>query len=117
MKILLVEDEFIVSMLTEDMLNELGYEVSMTAASLEEGIRLASDGVFDFAVLDVNLNGVMSYPIADLLVKRSIPFVFASGYAPNGIDVRYPGVLKLQKPFTLVGLQTVLTSAVECRDF
>lgn len=112
MKVLLVEDEFIISMLTEEMLTELGYEVSMTAATLEQGLRFAGVGSFDLAVLDVNLNGVPSYPIADLLVERAIPFVFASGYALTEIDLRYPGVLKLQKPFTMPGLKNTLTNAL-----
>lgn len=112
MKVLLVEDEFIISMLTEEMLNELGFEVSMSAATLEQGLECAGNGVFDLAVLDVNLNGQMSYPIADILAKRSIPFIFASGYGAQGIDARYTHTLKLQKPFTLAGLKNVITSAV-----
>jgi CheY-like chemotaxis protein len=114
-KVLLVEDEFIISMLTEDMLGELGHEVSVSASTLEQGMRFANDGAFDLAVLDINLHGVMSYPIADLLIKRSIPFIFASGYTAQGIDPRYPDVQKLQKPFTLAGLEAVLASAVEGR--
>lgn len=116
MKVLLVEDEFIISMLTEDMLNELGHVVSMSAATLEDGLQFAEEGAFDLAVLDVNLNGVTSYPIADVLTERSIPFIFASGYAALGIDGRFPGILKLQKPFTLAGLQNILSRAIESKD-
>lgn len=112
MKVLLIEDEFIISMLTEEMLNELGFEVSTSAATLEQGLQCAADGVFDVAVLDINLNGQMSYPIADILVERAIPFIFATGYAAQGIEARYPNTLKLQKPFTLAGLKDVITSAV-----
>jgi hypothetical protein len=54
----------------------------------------------------------MSYPIADILVTRAIPFIFASGYAAQGIEARYPHTLKLQKPFTLASLKDVITSAV-----
>lgn len=112
LKVLLVEDEFLISMLTEDMLAELGYEVTMSASTLQQGLEFASDGAFDLAVLDVNLNGFHSYPIADLLAERAIPFIFASGYTAQGIAAPYPEIFKLQKPYTLASLEKVLAQAL-----
>lgn len=108
MKVLLVEDEFVISMLTEDMLSELGHEVQFAAATLDQGMEHAINSFFDFAVLDINLHGLTSYPIADILTSRSIPFIFASGYANFGIDAKYSFVTKLQKPYTISRLSDAL---------
>jgi CheY-like chemotaxis protein len=109
LKVMLVEDEFIISMLTEDMLIELGYEVVSIVATLEEGLAMAEQQDFDLAILDINLNGKPSYPIADILQARSVPFVFASGYTGLGIDPKYAAVPQLQKPFSMDALARALT--------
>lgn len=95
-------------MLTEDMLSELGHEVRFSAATLDQGMEHATNSFFDFAVLDINLHGLTSYPIADVLTNRAIPFIFASGYANFGIDAKYFSVTKLQKPYTISSLSAAL---------
>jgi CheY-like chemotaxis protein len=69
----------------EDLVMELGYAVVGPAYRLEDALRLAGSEEFDLAVLDVNLNEQTSYPVADLLQQRGIPFLFATGYAESGI--------------------------------
>jgi CheY-like chemotaxis protein len=81
---LVVEDEIMVAMYVEDLLTDLGYEVAAIATGFEQALPLARDGSFDFAVLDINLAGRLSFPIADVLRERGIPFVFASGYGSRG---------------------------------
>jgi CheY-like chemotaxis protein len=98
-RILIVEDEMLVAMSFEDMLTELGYEVAGIASRLDSALAMARDGNFDAAMLDVNLAGDRSFPVADLLIGRGIPFLFATGYGPEGIDEKYRGRLVLQKPF------------------
>jgi CheY-like chemotaxis protein len=71
---LLVEDEVLVAMYVEDALSELGYAVTAVASNLAEALALAREDQFDFAVLDINLNGEKSFPVAELLRKRQIPF-------------------------------------------
>jgi FixJ family two-component response regulator len=51
------------------------------------------------AVLDVNLNGEMSYPVADALTARGVPFVFVTGYDKDTMLVGYRALPVLQKPF------------------
>lgn len=102
-------------MLTEDMLSDLGYEVSATAANLESGLETATQDGFEMAVLDINLNGKQSYPIAEILDERGIPFVFVSGYAGRGIDHRFANVPALQKPFSAEGLGQVLARTLNGR--
>jgi hypothetical protein len=56
-------------------------------------------GSSDFAVLDINLAGRLSFPIADVLRDRGIPFLFASGYGSNGVSDDYRNAVRIQKPF------------------
>ncbi|WP_281285593.1 MULTISPECIES: response regulator [Mesorhizobium] len=95
---LVVEDEALVAMLIEDMLMELGYEVLGPAMRLEPAL-MAPDENFDVALLDVNLANEQSFPVAQLLRERGIPFVFATGYGLRGLDERLREVMTLQKPF------------------
>jgi CheY-like chemotaxis protein len=84
-RILLVEDEPMIAFALEDLVGELGYEPVGPAFRLAEALDLAAQQQFDAAVLDVNLNGQLSFPVADLLVSRGIPFLFATGYAEGGV--------------------------------
>ncbi len=96
---LIVEDEVMVAMYVEDLLTELGYEVAALATSLDQALPLAREGEFDFAVLDINLAGPVSFPVADVLRERGIPFLFASGYSSKGLNDEYRNAIRIQKPF------------------
>lgn len=82
-RVLLVEDESLVAMLAEDMLLDLGCEV-VVAMRLDKAVDHVRTGNFDLAVLDVNLGDARSYPVADLLLERCTPFLFATGYGTQG---------------------------------
>lgn len=97
----LVEDETLIRMMLADMIEELGHSVVAEAGSLEEAMPLARDGTFDMAILDINLGGADSMPIAEIIAKRGIPFVFATGYAENALPVSFRGQRMLRKPFRL----------------
>lgn len=97
--ILIVEDEPLVAMLLEDMLGELGVAVVGPATHLEDGLRLAQDGGFDAAILDINLGGNRSFAIADELDRRGIRFSFATGYGNAGVEGRYQHIPLLTKPY------------------
>src|SRR5215831_6583708 len=84
-RILVVEDELMIRMLLEDMLGELGYTVTAEAGRLEEALQAAKTADFDIAILDVNLDGEPVSPVADALVARGTPFVFATGYGERGL--------------------------------
>ena len=98
-RVLLVEDEIIVSWLLQDMLADLGYEVVGPAARVDQALAIIESEDIDAVLLDLNLNGQMSYPVADALVARGIPFVFATGYAKNRLLDGYQTFPVLQKPF------------------
>src|SRR5215211_8796604 len=96
---LVVEDEVMVAMYVEELLADLGYDTVAVATGLDQALPLARDGAFDFAVLDINLAGRLSFPIADVLRERGIPFLFASGYGSKGVSDDYRNAVRLQKPF------------------
>jgi CheY-like chemotaxis protein len=102
---LIVEDEVLVAMLVEEMLAELGYEIAVMCTDLDEALQAATSATFDFAVLDINLNGLRSFPIADLLAERGVPFLFATGYGAKILPDRHARVPVVQKPFSLDDLR------------
>ncbi len=99
LRVLIVEDEMLVAMNIEDMLLALGHEVAGIAGRLAPALAPAGEGEFDLAMLDVNLAGEASFPVADVLRGRGIPFVFATGYGRGGIAEGYRSAPVLQKPF------------------
>jgi CheY-like chemotaxis protein len=109
LRVLVVEDEMMVSMLIEDMLTDLGCTVVGPASRLDEAIELARAADIDCAVLDVNLGGQPIFPLADLLRERGLPFAFATGYGDAGLRDIDRGAPVLQKPFREGDLARVLS--------
>jgi CheY-like chemotaxis protein len=109
-RIFIVEDESMVTMLIEDTLADLGYEVTGSASRIEEALIKTSSLTFDAAILDVNLNGFETFTIADKLVREEIPFLFATGYGAAGLPDRFCDVPMLQKPFRQADLEKALSA-------
>jgi DNA-binding response OmpR family regulator len=99
--VFLVEDEVMIRMMVTDMLEELGYKVAAEAGEIGEAMRLAENAYFDLAILDVNVNGKVISPVADLIKARNRPFIFATGYGSSGLPEEYRDRPALQKPFQL----------------
>lgn len=99
-RILIVEDEMLVAMLIEDTISDLGHQIVGPAMRLETALEIADGEDFDFAILDINLAGKQSFPVADRLTARGIPFMFASGYGAAGLIEPYQEAPVLQKPFS-----------------
>src|SRR6185437_4050502 len=83
----------------EDLLAEMGHRVVACAAQMEAAVKFAEQTNFDFAILDINLGGVKSFPVAEILRGRRIPFVFASGYGADGLTNQFRNERTLQKPY------------------
>ena len=111
-KVMIVEDEVLITMLFEDMLSDLGCDVVGPAMSLRQAMELAETADVDAAVLDVNLNGEPSFPVAALLKARGVPMVFSSGYGANGLDPEWQNHPTLPKPFTADELADALIRLV-----
>jgi CheY-like chemotaxis protein len=109
-RVLVVEDEAMIRMLLADMLGDLGYTVAAEAGRLEEAIKLAKDAAFDFAILDLNLNGQPIAPVVEALIARGLPFAFATGYGERSVPEAYRGRPMLQKPFQTEALGRVMAS-------
>lgn len=96
---LIVEDEPLVAMLLEDILAGLEIEVAGLAANLPDALRSADDARYDAAILDINLQGRMSYPAAHRLVQAGIPILFVTGYAAECIPAELRNVPVVAKPY------------------
>ena len=110
LRALLVEDEAGVALLLEDMLEELGCGVAASAATLARALSAARDAEFDFAVLDVNLDGELVFPVAYVLKERRRPFIFSTGYGRVGLPEAFKNCEVLNKPFSLEDLKQKLRS-------
>jgi DNA-binding response OmpR family regulator len=110
--VFLVEDEVMIRMMVADMLEELGYRVAAEAGDIGEAIRLAQSTDFDFAILDVNVNGKVISPVADLIEAKGRPFIFATGYGSSGLPEEYRDRPALQKPFQLETLSKTIDAAL-----
>jgi CheY-like chemotaxis protein len=111
--VFLVEDEVMIRMMVADMLEELGYRVVAEAGEINEAIRLAQSADYDFAILDVNVNGRVISPVADLIRARKRPFIFATGYGSSGLPEEYRDRPALQKPFQLETLARMIDTALK----
>jgi two-component sensor histidine kinase/PAS domain-containing protein len=108
-RILVVEDEVMVSWALEDILVDLGYFVIGPAARVEQALGLIENGSIDAAVLDINLDGEKGYRVADALTARGVPFVFLTGYNKQSIHPHYQIHGTLQKPLERSTLDEALT--------
>jgi CheY-like chemotaxis protein len=105
LRILVVEDLLLLADVISEGLAGYGCEVVGPAGRLDRGLALAREAIFDCAVLDINLLGESSFPIAEVLVRRGTPFVFVTGY---GTDASLPAAFRhaprLAKPFFIQDL-------------
>jgi DNA-binding response OmpR family regulator len=108
-RILLVEDELLISCLLEDILEDLGCTLVGPASRVDQALRLVAAETIDAVVLDVSLDEQLSYPVADALVARGIPFLFSTGYDRDRLRDGYRSFAMLQKPFHPSELAKVLT--------
>jgi DNA-binding response OmpR family regulator len=111
-RVLIVEDEMLIAMMLQDMLADAGLEVEGVANSLNAGIELASKADFDLAILDINLNGEEVYPVAEILQRRGIPFIFSTGYGAGGVRPGFDGTPQVVKPFQQDLLMAAMKTAL-----
>lgn len=111
-KVLIVEDEGFVALLIEDMLQDLGCEIVASVAGLKEACGIAETALIDLAVLDINLGGERSYPVARILNERGVPFMFSTGYGAAGLPDEFSGRPVLAKPFSAKAFEEMLAVAL-----
>jgi len=98
MRILVAEDEFLVGIQLEEDLRSAGCSIIGPFNTLEMATQAARRERFDLAILDINLNGKMVYPLADELAERGVPFVFLSGYMSADLPERFRAAPQIAKP-------------------
>ena len=115
-RVLLVEDEILVAWLLEDTLADLGCAVVGPAASVQQALAMIDAQAIDAAVLDANLNGQLSYPVADALAPRGVPFVFSTGYNKDRMPDGYRAFPVLQKPYHWSELSDILAKLLTPKE-
>ncbi len=110
-RILVVEDEALIAVMVEDMLTEMGSVVIGPAGTIEAALAFARSEEIDAAVLDVNVRGERIDPVADALMSRGVPVLFATGYG----EVRLASgaaTTVIDKPYTQEKLARGLAAAL-----
>jgi CheY-like chemotaxis protein len=97
-RILVVDDEPLITAMMEEWLSELGHVVVGPAHNLKAALELAESDV-DAAIVDVSLGKDNSYPLADALIARGLPFALATGHGLDGVAPQYRNQPTLGKPF------------------
>lgn len=113
--ILVVEDEYFIASDVKRALKQAGAEVLGPVGSLEEGVALA-EGPIDAAILDVNLEGTFSYPIADRLAEGDVPYLFVTGYDSWALPDAYREIPRVAKPFSVPALIEAVGKLVVAKD-
>jgi len=102
--------------LLEDMLADLGCTIVGPASSVKQALAMIDAEAIDAVVLDVNLNGQLSYPVADALAMRGVPFLFSTGYDKDTLRDGYRNVPVLQKPFHQAELSYTLAELLTPKE-
>ncbi|MFC3713818.1 response regulator [Sphingoaurantiacus capsulatus] len=110
-RVLVVEDEVLIGMVLEDILDMLGCTLAGSAATMGEAWKAAESAAFDIAILDVNVGADSVYPLADKLLERGVPIVFATGSAPESLPARFSACTVLEKPYVYAGVETAIGKA------
>jgi CheY-like chemotaxis protein len=109
LRVLLLEDEFLIALDAQDVLSDLGAATVEVVSTLEAARERVQRDEVDIALLDINVNGEMSYDVAERCAERGVRVIFASGY-----ELREPRMLAgaavpcLSKPYTRESLKTAL---------
>lgn len=98
-RVLIVEDEFAVGLDIQRTLSEAGFDAMSPVPTIEEALHAAERDPFDAAVIDANLNGQNSAPVASALMKQRVPFVVVSGYTREFLPLALADAPLILKPF------------------
>jgi CheY-like chemotaxis protein len=112
-RILLVEDMSLAALELDKLLRCAGIETVGPAARLEQALVLAERERLDGAVLDINLDGKMVFPVAEVLRRRGVPFVFLTGYGDGAaLPRKFRSERRLIKPVRTEELKVALADAL-----
>ncbi len=113
LRVLVVEDTQLVADTIQDVLDEFGCIVLGPVATVAAGEALARDENPGCALLDIRLGAEDSFPIADVLLSRGVPFVFLTGEVDQDVPDAHRDVRRLAKPFQMADLIGVVTDMAQ----
>lgn len=113
--LLILEDEMILALDLSDIVQSFGC-TSVIAARVGKAVQLLATQKVDVAILDLNVAGEPSYPVADELRRRAVPFIFATGYGADGVLPDYRHHPILAKPYSRREVETALLQALTPKD-
>ena len=111
-RVLVVEDEFLVAVLIEEMLQSAGCVVSGPVSRVADALNAVDCDTYDVAVLDVNLAGERIDRVADALSRRNVPFLFVTGYSVGSLPADFAERPRVCKPFKMADLLCTLSNLV-----
>jgi DNA-binding response OmpR family regulator len=112
LSILIVEDEPLIAMMLEDFIDTIGHKVAGTADCVGDALKAIESGGVDMVILDVHLRGgEASWPVADRLAERGLPFLISTGGHVEPPPARHAARPQLAKPFTMDGIEAAISSA------
>jgi two-component SAPR family response regulator len=117
LRVLVLEDEALLSMLLEDVLAELGCALVGPYGNTDEALTFlqSNPSAVDFGILDVNVAGQRSDGVALEFDRLGVPFVFSTGYDDSALDQRWRGKPCLRKPFRPADLERILLEVAPAR--
>jgi len=114
LRVLLVEDQTIIALDTENMLRDLGAVSVHAFTTVDAAIAWLGDANVDIGVLDVALGGTTSFPVAELLEQRTIPFIFTTGYGDTSMfPERFLHVPIVRKPYVMHALADAISRCLK----
>src|SRR6201996_5262026 len=111
--IFLVEDETLVRMSLASMVEDLGHRVVAQDGTIKEAGAIAMTGVFDLAILDINIDGLGIDPVAHVIERRGLPFLFVTGYGAEWLPSLFRRRPRLGEPVSLVRLKETIDTLLE----
>ena len=114
LRVLLVEDSYLVASSLSRMIHDMGCEVVGPVATVEEALPLVSEGACDVGILDVNLGGQTSEPVANRFTELKLPFMFVTGYSsPSLMSRRFDDIRRVHKPVSEAALTMAIRQTVD----
>jgi CheY-like chemotaxis protein len=111
-RVLLVEDEFVVALMVEELLRDAGFVVVGPVPRLQEAVQAACALEIDIALLDVDLGGLLVFPAAEALAERGIPFIFMTNYMSHALPKKFRDRPNMEKPFLPARLLGTIATAL-----
>jgi DNA-binding response OmpR family regulator len=112
-RVLIVEDEFLLGLSLIEDLTEAGAHVVGPVSTVSEALQVLASETFDLALLDINVRGEMSFPVADALLARQVPLIFLTGYDVDALPARLQQLPRLGKPYDSKELAATIGQVVQ----